>query len=152
MRERSDEFPPLYRHRQSGAAMRVMLSIGPIILVAVGLLIDRSIVFLPLALVLGLAGYLLTSLTVEVTATNLVWFFGPGVWRNKIELASIVTATVETNKWWWGLGIHLTPRGWLYNVAGLKAVEVTTRDGKRVRIGSDEPERLADAINSTPRR
>lgn len=140
------EATPRYRHTQSGAGMRVLLSIGPVALVAVGFMLGQSLLLLPLAIALGLAGVVFTSLTVEITATHLVWSFGPSVWRNSIALASITAATAETNKWWWGWGIHRTPRGWLYNVAGLKAVEVTTQDGKRVRIGTDEPDTLAAAI------
>ena len=136
---------PRYRRTQSGAGLRVLIAIGPIVLVIVGFMLGQSLL-LPLAVALGLVGFVFTSLTVEVTATHLVWSFGPGVWRNAIPLATIATATAETNKWWWGWGIHRTPRGWLYNVAGLKAVEVSTRDGRRVRIGSDEPERLASVI------
>lgn len=137
---------PRYRHTQSGAAMRVLLSIVPVALVATGFMLGQSLPLLPLAIALGFVGVAFTSLTVEVNATHLVWSFGPGVWRNAIALASIASATAETNKWWWGWGIHRTPRGWLYNVSGLKAVEVTMLDGRRVRIGTDEPDELATAI------
>jgi hypothetical protein len=40
----------------------------------------------------------------------------------------------------------LTPHGWLYNVAGRGAVEITLKGGRRFRIGTDEPERLCYAI------
>jgi hypothetical protein len=146
MPARFEPSAPRYRHTQSGAGMRVLLSLGPILLVTVGFLVGQSLLFLPLAIALGLAGVVFTSLTVEVTSTDLVWSFGPGIWRNAIPLSAIADATVETNKWWWGWGIHRTPHGWLYNVAGLKSVEVSTRDGRRVRIGSDEPDRLASVI------
>ena len=42
---------------------------------------------------------------------------------------------------WWG-------HGWLYNVSGFKAVEIELASGKRLRIGTDEPERLAQAISA----
>jgi hypothetical protein len=47
---------------------------------------------------------------------------------------------------WYGWSIRLTPHGWLYSVSGLAAVELTLQDGKRLRIGTDEPERLCQAI------
>jgi hypothetical protein len=51
------------------------------------------------------------------------------------------------NKRWWGWGIHPTPRGWLYNVSGLAAVEVALRNGKTIRIGSEEAIALAQALS-----
>jgi len=61
-------------------------------------------------------------------------------------LAAIRTCIVVRNRWWYGWGIRWTPRGWLYNVSGLAAVELTLTDGRRLRIGIDEPERLCEAI------
>jgi len=42
----------------------------------------------------------------------------------------------------------MTPHGWLYNVSGLDAVEVTTKSGKKYRIGTDVPAELEQAIRS----
>jgi hypothetical protein len=54
---------------------------------------------------------------------------------------------VVRNRWYYGWGIRITPRGWLYNVSGLDAVELALKNGKCVRIGSDEPHALARAID-----
>ena len=35
---------------------------------------------------------------------------------------------------------------WIYNVSGFDAVEIMTRKGKRIRIGSDEAGKLEEAI------
>ena len=35
---------------------------------------------------------------------------------------------------------------WLWNVSGLQAVELVLNNGKRFRIGTDEPENLVNAI------
>jgi hypothetical protein len=35
---------------------------------------------------------------------------------------------------------------WLWNVSGLNAIELTLKNSKRFRIGTDEPEKLVDAI------
>ena len=45
-----------------------------------------------------------------------------------------------------GWGIRLIPNGWLWNVSGLGAVELSLVNGQRFRIGTDEPEQLATAI------
>jgi hypothetical protein len=45
-----------------------------------------------------------------------------------------------------GWGIRWIGRGWLWNVSGLRAVELELRDGRRFRVGSNRPERLAEAL------
>jgi hypothetical protein len=44
------------------------------------------------------------------------------------------------------LGIRKIPGGWLYNISGADAVELTLKGGKRCRIGTDVPEELERAI------
>jgi hypothetical protein len=61
-------------------------------------------------------------------------------------MTDVSGAQAVTNPWYYGWGIHLTPRGWLYNVAGAEAVEVAFHDGRTVRVGTDEPTRLVGAI------
>jgi len=52
------------------------------------------------------------------------------------------------NKWWYGLGIRLTPHGWLYIVSGLDAVEIVRISGKKFRVGTDEPQALVTALTA----
>jgi hypothetical protein len=116
-------------------------------LFAAGYVGGKGLLFLPLALVLAATGWVFSSLTVEVFPEELTWYFGPGFWRKSIQRREIASATPVRNKWWWGWGIHLTPRGWLYNVSGLEAVEIALRNGKTIRIGSDEATALAQALS-----
>ena len=51
------------------------------------------------------------------------------------------------NPWYYGWGIRWTPDGPLYNIAGEGGVMLILADGKKIRIGSDEPELLAGAIS-----
>jgi hypothetical protein len=51
-----------------------------------------------------------------------------------------------TNPWYYGLGIHWTPHGILYNVSGFSAVEVRLFPGTTFRVGTDEPDQLCAAI------
>lgn len=92
---------------------------------------------------------LFSSLTVLVDDATLAWWFGPGapgIVRKSVPLSDIATVSVVRNPFWYGWGIHLTPQGWLYNIAGRDAVEVTLGSGKRFRLGTDEPTTLAQAI------
>jgi hypothetical protein len=52
------------------------------------------------------------------------------------------------NPWYYGWGIRITPDGLLYNVSGTRAVEITLTDGSKLRLGTDEPEALCQAIRS----
>ncbi len=86
------------------------------------------------------------SMTVEVDQHRLTFWFGPGWIRRSFALAEIESWTAVRNPWWYGWGIHLTPQGWLYNVGGAGAVQLELRDGRRLRVGTDEAERLCEAI------
>ena len=145
--------PEIYRHTQTGKALRLTLLAAPLIWLPIAYSAGQLSTFPPLVMalfaVLGLAlGYCFSSLTVVITEIDVRWYFGPGVWRKSLMLREISNATAERNKWWWGWGIHRTPRGWLYNVAGLDAVEIIKHDGAMLRIGSDEADVLARVIMS----
>lgn len=86
------------------------------------------------------------SLTVTVNDDTITIQFGPGVIRKKIGLGDVASCRVVRNSWLWGWGIRLIPGGWLYNVSGLDAVELTMKNGRVFRIGTDEPQRLAEFI------
>ena len=139
-----------YRHTQIGGLLRLSVLVGAFGMLAAAFALKReaAAALIPLAIILCGVGWIFTSLTVEVTPTELKWFFGPGVWRKSVARGEIVSATLEKNQWWWGWGIHRTPRGWLYNVAGLAAVEIALCNGRTLRIGSDEAEALAAALRS----
>jgi hypothetical protein len=97
---------------------------------------------------LGIGAALFASLTVRVTDRALHFYFGPGFWEKQIPLDEIVAARAVRNSSWYGWGIRLTPHGWLYNVSGLDAVEIEKTDGTTLRIGTDEPEKLAEVLAS----
>jgi len=135
-----------YHHTQTGAALRWGVILPAIGLFAVGFAARRAVPFVPLAALLAATGWAFSSLTVEITPTRLIWFFGPGLLRKSIEREAIMGVTPVRNPWWYGWGIHLTPRGWLYNVGGLDAVELALSNGRTLRIGSDEAAALARAL------
>src|ERR1041385_3524173 len=94
------------------------------------------------------SAWIFSTLHVEVDDQAVRWHFGQGVPRFSLPLHGIQSGRVVNNPWYYGLGIHYTPNGWLYNVSGDSAVEIVRLEGRRVRIGSDEPEALAAAIAS----
>ena len=93
----------------------------------------------------GLA-VLFSSLTVKVTEQELVFYFGPGFWTRRFALDDIIGAEVVRNSALYGWGIRYTHHGWLYNVSGLRAVELEIAGEGQIRIGTDEPEALTQAL------
>jgi len=135
-----------YRHTQTGWLMLVafVLPVGLIVL-----FLATTQLWVPLGLVLAVllvSAALFSTLTVEVDARQLRFRFGLGLIRKRIDLSDVRHFAVVRNPWWYGWGIHFTPRGMLYNVSGSGAVELQLDNGKRLRIGTDEPEALCSAL------
>ncbi len=77
-------------------------------------------------------------------------FFGIGLIRKKINIKNIKHFEPVRNKWFYGWGIRMLKNGWLYNIKGLKAVELKFNDKKSVlRIGTKNPEKLISAIEQS---
>lgn len=89
---------------------------------------------------------MMSGLTVTINDIFIRIRFGPGVFWKTYPLANIVDCRPVRNGWWWGYGIRWYCRGWLYNIAGIDAVEITFKNGKQVRIGTDQPDILTQAI------
>jgi hypothetical protein len=141
-----------YRHTQPGNVTRVVaLASGVAVAAAFVAVGSRPGLWLALAVTL-VAGIGFGSLTTEVTEDRFTFWFGPGVLRRSFPLADVQSCTPVTNPWWYGWGIHLTPYGWLYNVGGREAVQLTLRTGRALRVGTDEPQRLCETIDAMKRR
>jgi hypothetical protein len=140
----------VYRHTQTGYLL--LGALGAALLVFLLLLLN-TFTWVGVAVVAVLAASLVAfgTLTVQVDAERLTLRFGPGFLRKSFLLREIESARPVTNPFWYGWGIHLTPSGWLYNVSGLGAVEIALRGGGRARIGTDEPQALALALEAAIR-
>ncbi len=92
------------------------------------------------------AGVSMSRLTVSINQEFVRIRFGSGILHKRFQLNQIESATPVRNRWFMGWGIHWIGSGWLYNIAGPDAVELTFKNGKKARIGTDEPEQLCRAI------
>jgi hypothetical protein len=91
--------------------------------------------------------------TLEVGDNELRWHFGPGLWTYRLPLDEIKEVAVVKNHWWNGFGIRMGPGFRLYNVSGLDAVELRLKSDEVRRIGTDDPQGLANVLQSqAPRR
>lgn len=83
-------------------------------------------------------------LRVVVDTTGIHLIYGIGLIKFSIKPDHVKSVRIVRNPWYYGLGIRIIPKGILYNIHGLEAVEIIYEDGreKMVRIGSDEVEVL----------
>jgi hypothetical protein len=89
------------------------------------------------------------SLTVEVTLDTLRCSFGIGLISKTIPMHQVKNAQHVRNHLFNGWGIRRVSGGWMFNVSGLDAVELTLDSGKKFRIGTNDPEGLLSAIETT---
>ena len=135
-----------YKHTQIGYFLIIVYS--TLILVMGGVLIITEFRLIPLVvlLVMLIVLGLFATLTVGVTERKVDIRFGLGVIRKSFLLEDIRACRVVRNPWYYGWGIRYTLRGWLFSVSGLSAVELQMKSGKTYRIGTDDPQKLAKAL------
>jgi len=88
------------------------------------------------------------SLQVMVDEKYLRIKFGNGIYQKRFLLDEIVSVKTVKNHWYYGWGIRfwLWPKMWIYNISGFDAIEISMKNGKIYRIGTDESKKLEQAI------
>lgn len=86
-------------------------------------------------------------LTIVVSDSGVGFSMGTGLVRKSFPADEIESCRPVSNPLFYGIGIHWTPDGWLYNVSGQKAIELTFKNRKKIRIGTDRPEEIAALVN-----
>lgn len=140
-----------YRHTQVGYLMIAVLGAGVVALSAASAFGSGPKALVAVVAVLGACLLLFPTLTAVVHGDRLQCFFGLGLVRREIPVAEIQAVSVVRNPWTYGWGLRLIPGGWLWNVSGFDAVELRLHNGKRFRIGTDEPLALHAAITNAAR-
>lgn len=100
----------------------------------------------PLAAVMTVVFLGARRLTVSVTPSDLTVEYSLGWPRRRVSRSEIVSAEPFRAPWWYGVGIRLTPKGWLWSVWGYRTVMLTLSNGRRFLVGADDPEALAAAL------
>ena len=106
-----------------------------------------GLICLPICVMIAIAAMAFASLTVEIDGNVLKAWFNFGWPRKQIKVDQIAKVEVVRNGIMEGFGVRYTAQGWMWNVSGLDAVRLTYTDGTVFRIGTDESDRLAGAIN-----
>jgi hypothetical protein len=133
-----------YRHTQVGTVIWVGMLAMALLFLVLGFTVFRPL--LAVLPIFAICGWLFYSLSIEVTDKELHWRFGPGLIRRNVPLSEIAAAQPVRTNVIEGWGIHCSRFGWLYNVSGFDAVAITLRNGKQFALGTDEPQKLADAL------
>lgn len=152
----------MYEHSQPGTLIRVILVIVILGQIILGWMIWKGLIepygqpeeakvgvvvyVLGILLILGVL-VLFHNLTVRVDSKALQVKYGVGLIRKTVPLEEIESCQPVANSWWLGWGIRKIPGGWMYNISGLEAVELTLKKGGVIRVGTDEPEILVAVIN-----
>ncbi|HSR89000.1 MAG TPA: hypothetical protein VLK22_01180 [Candidatus Udaeobacter sp.] len=137
----------LYKHTQIGKVI-LFAAIG-IAALYLFFLLQRAFDFSGFTSVMLIVLLILVSfisLTVTIDDSHLHIAFG--LFSKKFVLKEIATAKAVKNKWYygWGIRLKLNPTTWIFNVSGFDAVEIIMKNGKIYRIGTDEPQKLEQAL------
>jgi hypothetical protein len=101
------------------------------------------------SLTMGVCLLIFYKLTIIIDDTHLSFKLGAGLVSRKFPLASIKECKAVRNNPMTGIGIRLYSNGWLYNVSGLGAIELTFNNKKsRIRIGTDKPDEIAQLVTA----
>jgi len=91
------------------------------------------------------------TLTASIDENYVRIKFGYGIFARKFALNQIASVQSVKNHWYygWGVKVWFWPYMWIYSVSGFDAVEITMKNGKVYRIGTDVPEELETAIKQS---
>lgn len=105
-------------------------------------------VLLPCSLVFALAPAF-HFLMVRDEGERLRVAFGPlPLFKTAIAYSDITDVEVDQTTWLDGWGIHMSLRGgWVWNIWGWDCVKITRKSGV-IRVGTDDPARLAEFLKS----
>ena len=136
-----------YEHTQVGYFLLIVVGAVILGMVYLNIVTDFSPITLFGLIIMFIVLGLFATLNVKVDDQMIQIRFGLGAIRKGFRLNEIENYRVVTNPWYYGWGIRFTPRGWLYNVSGFSAIELQMKNGKRFRIGTDDSEGLAKAVD-----
>jgi len=143
---------PLKKYTQKGILS--MLLLLPLMVICIVLLfitgVDEpvTVILFSFVMLTFIVSFLVFfKMTIIIDDTHLTFSMGIGLVRKSYPLSEIASCKPVTNSVLSGVGIHMTSSGWLYNVSGKYAIELTFKSsGRRIRIGTDKPDEIANAV------
>jgi hypothetical protein len=138
-----------YKHTQVGYTILIPIIIFLIFLFIISVYILNSyqwIGYLAIILII-LALVFFITLTVKINGKSVQLSFGIGLVHREFAMDQVKSIKIVKYPWWYGWGVRILPGGRLYNVSGTTAVKLKMKDDKFVMIGTNEPQKLYEALN-----
>ncbi|HTA39790.1 MAG TPA: hypothetical protein VK760_11975 [Candidatus Acidoferrales bacterium] len=136
----------IYRHEQVGRIYIALLGFLAVVCIVVAITTHSTSLALMLGAILVLVCISFARLSIEVDRSGLRWGMTFGIPGGYIPMEEIVSVDIVPVAFWYGIGIHLTLRGWVWNVALGRGVQIHRCGGMPIVLGTDEPEALVAAI------
>ena len=139
-----------YQHTQHSYLMAIIGGLMVVWMVISAIIFEGAVwISVVSALIVALVFAMFLRLRTSVDRKTVRAAFAFGWPQRRIAIKDIESYEVVRNKWYHGWGIRRIPGGWMFNVWGLDAVDVTYRakgKTKTFRIGTDDPSGLEAAI------
>jgi hypothetical protein len=137
-----------YKHTQIGYLLIVALGAAVVMIgnLAVVTKFNPGTLLLLAFMILCLVVF--ATLTVQVNDQAITLRFGLGLIRKSFLLQDVQAYRAVKNPWYYAWGIHAIPGGWIFNVSGTEAIELQMKHGRKYRIGTDDVQGFASAIES----
>ena len=89
-----------------------------------------------------------SKLSTTVSDGKITLVFKYGFPKKEILFSEIKSAELQKVTNWWGSGVKIMRHGSMWRAWGNTAIAIQRHDGKRIVIGSDNPDELLQAIRS----
>ncbi len=139
-----------YKHTQFGTLTLIILLITGAIIARIFLSMFVGGQLVVAFVMIGLYLLILAmfyNFAVEISDGKLKFWFGIGVVGKTYPLKEIQSTQEVKNPWYYLWGVKSIPGGWLYAIAPGSAVEIVFKDGKVIRLGTNQPKKLKQAID-----
>jgi len=145
-----------YKHTQPGWLIRIISGFWALGYAALAVYVrafgtepETAIVLVLVALGCTIPLALFHSLTVTVSDDIVRMSYGVGLIHKSYLRQDIESVQTVRTRWYHGWGIRKIVGGWMYNISGFDAVEVRLRNDRMIRIGTDEPQKLLEALQDS---
>jgi len=144
----------LYKQTQYGKLITVVLSI--VLLLTISIFIFKTetssiswyiVTFISILFLFALLSFY--KLTITITKKTIIAKFGIGIIKQQLNIKDINFASIEKIKVpaLYGIGIRLTPHGWLYNVSIGHAIKIKSNT-KTFFVGTEDFEKINTILSS----
>ena len=130
-------------------AVCVVFLLGPNVIA--GFFASKGVSWILIAAVLGIYFAFIRPFMSATTVVTFEYFefrFAYGWPRTRLLRSEILSHEITQISGWVGTGIRGVSGGWLWRVWGRSCVEIRKDNGKRLVVGTNDPEGLSRALNS----